>query len=331
MHSLARYFMAILLFASLSSCQDNSLNGGIDPNVSVTAIEATFASTIDLNNLPNYANQNVPNYIDQDNTPNNNPITDIGASLGRVLFYDNNLSSTQTVSCASCHQQESAFGDLNAASIGVAGTTGRHSMRLVNARFVDEENFFWDERAESLEEQSTMPIQDHIEMGFSGQDGDQDFNDLIARLNGIDYYPEFFELVFGDPEITENRMQLALSQFVRSIQSFDSKYDDGRAQVNNNGQPFPNFTDQENQGKQLFMQNPDFADGSANRVGGGAGCNRCHNAPEFDIDGQQRLYRRALVRPFPVKSNDPEGRSSWLPRSVFHPAGFAQSRLGLCF
>ena len=68
---------------------------------------------LDLTNPPNYAAQPVPNYIQKDNTPESNPITNRGASLGRVLFYDVRLSSNSTISCASCHQQENGFSDLN--------------------------------------------------------------------------------------------------------------------------------------------------------------------------------------------------------------------------
>lgn len=245
-------------------------NGGTGP-VNTTSVEAAFSNAIDLANLANYSNQGQPNYIDEDNT-GNNPITDEGATLGRVLFYDRNLSVDNTISCASCHKQSFAFGDNDLQSIGVDGLTGRHSMRLVNARFSEEQRFFWDERANSLETQTTMPIQDHIEMGFSGQNGDPGMNDLIDKLSGIGYYQELFTFVYGDPEITEQRMQRAMAQFIRSIQSFDSRYDQGRSQVNNNNTPFPNFTAEENQGKNLFMSN------------NGAACNRCHQAPEFGID-----------------------------------------------
>jgi cytochrome c peroxidase len=68
-----------------------------------------------------------------------------------VLFYDKRLSHNNTISCSSCHQQAFAFGDPAVASTGVAGTTGRHSMRLVNSRFSAERKFFWDERAATLE------------------------------------------------------------------------------------------------------------------------------------------------------------------------------------
>ena len=45
------------------------------------------------------------------------------------LFYDKNLSATNTVSCASCHIQANAFGDVAIASDGINGTTTRHAMR----------------------------------------------------------------------------------------------------------------------------------------------------------------------------------------------------------
>ncbi len=152
-----------------------------------------IAGTIDLNNLDHYANSNVPNYITKDNTPNNNPITDAGATLGRVLFYDKKLSANETVSCASCHKQEFAFSDTAALSVGLnSELTGRHAMRLVNARFANEVAFFWDERAATLEIQSTMPIQDHVEMGFSGTQGDLPIDSLFTRLEAENYYQELF-------------------------------------------------------------------------------------------------------------------------------------------
>lgn len=236
------------------------------------------AGVLDLTQLADYASQPVPAYILRDNTPgapNPNPITDAGATLGRVLFYDKRLSRNATISCSSCHQQAHAFGDGAVASTGVAGQTGRHSMRLVNSHFSAERRFFWDERAASLEQQTTQPIQDHVEMGFSGTAGDPAFADLVARLSAIEEYRVLFDFAFGSTTIDETRIRRALAQFVRSIQSFDSKYDVGRAQVANNNDPFPNFTTQENNGKALFATPPNQ---------GGAGCAGCHRPPEFDID-----------------------------------------------
>ena len=251
------------------------------------AIEAVFGEKIDLNNLANYANQPRPGYINKDNTGGNN-ITDAKATLGRVLFYDKNLSIDNTVSCASCHKQAFAFSDTALVSSGIqGGITGRHSMRLVNSRFAVERKFFWNERAATLELQTTQPIQDHAEMGFSGQNGRPGLGALLTKLQGIEYYNELFRFVYGDVNVTESRMQESMAQFIRSIQSFDSKYDAGRAQVQNDNQPFPNFTAQENAGKNFFITPPVF-DATGSRIGGGLGCNGCHNAPEFDIDPNTR-------------------------------------------
>jgi len=251
------------------------------------AIEAVFGEKIDLNNLANYANQPRPGYINKDNTGGNN-ITDTKATLGRVLFYDKNLSIDNTVSCASCHKQAFAFSDTALVSSGIqGGITGRHSMRLVNSRFAVERKFFWNERAATLELQTTQPIQDHAEMGFSGQNGRPGLGALLTKLQGIEYYNELFRFVYGDVNVTESRMQESMAQFIRSIQSFDSKYDAGRAQVQNDNQPFPNFTAQENAGKNFFITPPVF-DATGSRIGGGLGCNGCHNAPEFDIDPNTR-------------------------------------------
>src|SRR5690606_26634194 len=163
---------------------------------------------------------------------------------------------------ASCHQQQFAFSDTAKLSIGLnGGLTGRHSMRLINSRFADEVKFFWDERATSLEDQTTRPIQDHIEMGFSGTNGQPDLDSLIRKLNRMDYYNILFEFAFGNDEITEAKMQSALAQFVRSIQSFDSKFDAGRAAAASDNVQFANFTQQENQGKMLFLMPPPMGAG----------------------------------------------------------------------
>jgi cytochrome c peroxidase len=122
-------------------------------------------------------------------------------------------------------------------------------MRLIHTRFGIESRFFWDERAATLELQTTQPIADHSELGFSGQNGRPNMNALLSKLRNIGYYQELFQFVYGDKLVTEARLQECLSQFIRSIQSFDSRYDAGRSLVPNDGAPFPNFTTRENEGK----------------------------------------------------------------------------------
>ncbi|MFZ1451391.1 MAG: cytochrome c peroxidase [Ferruginibacter sp.] len=281
--------ISLLLLAvfAFQFCSKSDTTALVTPPVVVdpyASIKAAFGTKIDPTNLANYASQARPAYIGgKDNTGGNN-ITNAKATLGRVLFYDKNLSIDNSVSCGSCHKQQFAFSDTAIASKGVAGgVTARHSMRLVNSRYAVETKFFWDERAATLEIQTTKPIQDHAEMGFSGLSGRPGIANLLTKLQAIGYYNELFKFVYGDINVTEARMQECLAQFVRSIQSFDSKYDAGRAVVPNDGAPFPNFTPQENNGKQIFLVPPVF-DIAGNRIGGGAGCNGCHNAPEFDID-----------------------------------------------
>lgn len=270
-----------MIVLMLSSCSNNS-DENYEEITTYPFVEAEFGSSVDLENLANYANQAIPSYITKNNSQGN-AITDKGATLGRVLFYDKNLSSNNSISCASCHKQEFAFSDSNVASTGVNGTTGRHSMRLINTKFASETKFFWNERALNLETQTTMPIKDHGEMGFSGENGDENFEALLTKLSAIGYYKELFKFVYGTEEITEVKIQSALAQFIRSIQSFDSKYDAGRALAANDGQPFTNFTTQENQGKNLFLSPPTF-NATGVRTSGGLGCAGCHRAPEFDID-----------------------------------------------
>lgn len=185
--------------------------------------------------------------IASDNTPADNPITNDGATLGRVLFYDRKLSANGTIACASCHQQDHAFADAARLSRGFAGgTTRRHSMGLTNARFYEPGKFFWDERAASLEAQVLMPFQDATEMGLS-------LDQLVGLVSAQSYYPPLFASAFGDRTINADRIAQALAQFVRTIVSTNSRYDQGRATVTNPLAPFPNFTAQENQGKQIFM------------------------------------------------------------------------------
>jgi cytochrome c peroxidase len=280
-----RYYTLVLslfLFSCKDTLESVATTVTMDPYT-----EIKKALSINPTAVENYAAQGKPAYVNKDNTAAN-PITDKAATLGRVLFYDKNLSINNTIACASCHKQEFAFGDTATSSLGVEnGRTERHSMRLINSRYAVEAKFFWNERAASLEAQTTMPIVDHLEMGFSGQTGRGNITSLITKLNGIGYYKELFKLAYGDATITEARMQTALAQFIRSIQSFDSKYDIGRAQVANDGAPFPNFTAQENAGKNLFLTPPIF-NGASERIGGGLGCNACHQAPEFDIDPNSR-------------------------------------------
>jgi cytochrome c peroxidase len=200
----------------------------------------------------------VPPIVGQDNMPANNVTTDAGATLGRVLFYDKRLSTNQTISCSSCHQQQHGFSDPEKFSKGFdGGLTGRNSMGLSNARWYLRRHFFWDERANTLEDQVLQPIQNSVEMGMT-------LAALTNRLTAEPFYTNLFTATFGSPDVTPNRIARALAQFVRSIVSTRSKYDVG---VTNN---FANFTAEENLGRQIFFGQV-----------GNATCAVCHGTDNF--------------------------------------------------
>ena len=215
-----------------------------------------------------YAGITLPSYLgqlavrNQDNTPSANAVTNAGATLGRVLFYDVRLSQNESIACGSCHLQSHGFADPARLSAGFAGgATGRNSMGLAFARYYRNGRYFWDERAASLEQQVLMPIQDHVEMGMT-------LPEVTARLEATDFYPGLFQDAFGTPEVTPERVSQALAQFVRSIVSANSRYDVARqAQGGAPGRTMAGLTAQENQGLQIFF--------------GRADCNQCHTTDLF--------------------------------------------------
>ena len=155
-----------------------------------------------------------------DTTPRNNPTTDAGATLGRVLFYDKRVSITNTHSCSSCHHQNRGFSAEERFSTGVQGTpTTRNAMSLANVRYNDFDSYFWDQRVHSLENLVHIPIENSIELG-------NPMELLVPKLASTDFYPPLFEAAFGTPEITEDRISKALAQFLRSLISNRAKSDE---------------------------------------------------------------------------------------------------------
>ena len=188
-----------------------------------------------------------------DNAPRENAITNAGATLGRVLFYDVRLSANDRIACASCHRQEFGFGDTARFSQGVEGRhASRRTMALANARFYEYGTFFWDERAPSLEAQILHPIQDSREMGMA-------LDALTRKLDATSYYPALFTSAFGSPAATSDRIARAVAQFVRSLVTAESRFD---AVFAAGGSPdYSVLTDREREGLRLFN---------------GVGCVNCH-------------------------------------------------------
>jgi cytochrome c peroxidase len=262
MRTTSLSFVAVICLSAFAACESTP-----DGTTDVTTGNPPPAETppeLDLPSTPyNYADLDLPAHyttdfaLDRDNTPSDNPVTDHGATLGRVLFHDKTLSANGTVACASCHAQEHGFTDPAKFSVGFeGGHTGRNSMSLIDARYYRNGRFFWDERAATLEDQVLMPIQNEVEMGLT-------LGELVARVESKSYYAPLFTNAFGSPEVSSERISKALAQFVRSIVSYRSRFDEGLAAAGLVGSPFPNFTAQENQGKALFL-------------GPATGCAACH-------------------------------------------------------
>ncbi|MFD2934390.1 cytochrome-c peroxidase [Spirosoma flavum] len=193
--------------------------------------------------------------------PSNNPTTQEGVHLGRMLFYEPKLSSNQRVSCASCHQQARAFSDGRTLSVGVSGKlTQRNAMSLVNLLWVRQ--LFWDGRSNSLEEQALVPLAHADEMGLAP-------GNAARVLQQTTQYPALFKQVFGSDTITDARIGKAIAQFERTLISANSRYDQ-------HVQAHYTLTEAEQRGLHLFNSAP-----SPERNIRGGNCAHCHGGPKL--------------------------------------------------
>lgn len=162
---------------------------------------------------------NIPNGYPKPLDPSYNPTTNEGVALGRKLFYDKKLSLDNTVSCASCHKQEFAFTDNAQFSVGINGQTGhRNSMPVLNLAFNPYQRFFWDGRANTLELQVLEPVTNPLEMGNT-------WSNVVNYLKSEKAYLNLFEEAFGTRKIDSTLTTYAISQFMRTLISFNSKFD----------------------------------------------------------------------------------------------------------
>lgn len=158
-----------------------------------------------------------PSHFPEPIIPLDNPTTVEGVELGRHLFYETRLSGDNTLSCAGCHFQQDGFSDPLQFSVGIDGVAGsRNAMALINLAW--DNQFFWDGRANSLERQAGMPVEDPIEMH-------ETWPDALMKLRNDDDYVEMFKAAFGTSGITRQRAQKAIAQFERTMISGNSRYD----------------------------------------------------------------------------------------------------------
>ncbi len=193
--------------------------------------------------------------------PADNPLTVEGVALGEALFIDRRLSATGTQSCASCHAPERAFSDSVALSRGAEGTAGRrNAMPLFNLAWSPA--YAWDGSQPRIRDQAlaawTNPIEMHADLAV-----------VVAALSRDDGLVAKFQRTFGTPEITVERVTLALEQYLLTLVAADSKFDRalrGAAEL----------TTEEKRGFELFATEYDPA-----RDRRGADCFHCHGGALF--------------------------------------------------
>lgn len=180
-----------------------------------------------------------------------NPLKKETIELGRVLFYDPILSRDSTISCASCHLQYTAFTHVDhSLSHGIDGKTGtRNSPALTNLAW--SRLFMWDGAVNHLDVQMLAPISNPVEM-------DENIKHVTEKLSATSVYPQRFRAAFGDTAITGARVLKAMSQFLVTLVSANSKYD----QVMRKEDTFNVY---EANGYKLFKEN----------------CSSCHTEPLF--------------------------------------------------
>ena len=148
----------------------------------------------------------------------NNPLTQEGIALGKQLFYDGQLSKNGKISCGSCHQQYSAFATFDhALSHGYNnGQTTRNAPSLQNLAW--QKTFMADGGINDLHLEPLVHITAPNEMAES-------IENVIRKLKADNHYASLFKAAFGDPLINTERLGKALSQFILTLVSANSKYD----------------------------------------------------------------------------------------------------------
>lgn len=184
----------------------------------------------------------------------NNPLTEEGFQLGRQLFYDPILSKDGTISCASCHLQSTGFTHVDHdLSHGIGGKIGtRNSLTLQNLAW--SKNFMWDGGVNHLDVQPIAPITSEVEMN-------ETLENVTVKLQLSEKYKALFQKAFGTTKITGQLTLKALSQFIVSLTTSNSKYDKVVSKK-------ASFTEMEQKGYDLFKMN----------------CASCHKEPLFTSD-----------------------------------------------
>ena len=154
--------------------------------------------------------------------PSDNPLRTESIELGRHLFYDTRLSGNESISCSTCHQQEFAFADTLALSLGATGQLGTlNAPSLSNAIYT--RPLTWAHGGVTrIEEQLIGPMfgESPIEMGITGAEAL-----VLDRIRSESQYATLFENAFPGQPVDFERIRYALASFVRSLLSYRSPFD----------------------------------------------------------------------------------------------------------
>jgi cytochrome c peroxidase len=171
---------------------------------------------------------NIPAPFPKPHVPADNPMNIAKVELGRRLFYDTRLSVNGKQSCASCHQQELAFTDGKAQSVGTMGATHpRGSMSLANIAY--NPRLTWaNPYSRLLEDQALVPMlgTDPVELGMTGVEPR-----ILQEINRDTLYQRLFPEAFRGASIPRDSLfsitsiVRAIAAFERTIVSLTSPYD----------------------------------------------------------------------------------------------------------
>ena len=180
--------------------------------------------------------------------PDTNAYSDAKRALGEFLFWDPILSGRMNVSCATCHHPDHGWADGRPFSIGVDGAglgpnrrgnleTPFHSPSVLNVAFTGllqtepdpgfvSGGYFWDLRADTLEDQAIDPIKSEVEMRSSDFLEDEIMPEIVLRLSLIPEYQDLFSAAFDEPDpINEQNIGRALATYQRTLVSQPTRFD----------------------------------------------------------------------------------------------------------
>lgn len=145
----------------------------------------------------------------------------VQAELGKLLFFDPILSGNNQRSCASCHQPDKAFTDGLTKSLAFdrSGQVARNAPTLIDVAF--QKAFFYDGKAYQLEQQVRDVVHNRDEMGSS-------LKAAVEKLRQSETYRRYFDAAFftaRDKAISEYAVQKAISEYEKTLVSFDSRFD----------------------------------------------------------------------------------------------------------